>query len=70
MAVVTITVSPMLHENQERIRVDIPYDPMMIQKIRTVSGAAPLRYSVFGVRYSTLKFKKNVVLVFELSFFV
>ena len=29
----------MLHENQERIRVDIPYEPAMIQKIRTVSGA-------------------------------
>jgi site-specific recombinase XerD len=39
MAVITITVSPMLHENQERIRVDIPYDPAMIQKIRTGSGA-------------------------------
>lgn len=39
MAVITITVSPMLHENQERIRVDIPYDPVMIQKIRSVSGA-------------------------------
>ncbi len=39
MAVITITVSPMLHENQERIRVDIPYAPAMIQKIRTVSGA-------------------------------
>ncbi|MCK6695364.1 MAG: hypothetical protein L6Q97_25095 [Thermoanaerobaculia bacterium] len=34
-----ITVSPMLHENQERIRVNLPYDPALIQKIRTVSGA-------------------------------
>lgn len=35
----TVTVSPMLHENQERIRVNLPYDPALIQKIRTVSGA-------------------------------
>lgn len=39
MPVNTITASPMLHENQERIRVDIPYDTVLIQKIRTVNGA-------------------------------
>lgn len=39
MAAITITASPMLHENQERIRVDIPYNPAMIQKIKTISGA-------------------------------
>lgn len=38
-AVLSITVSPMLHENRERIREDIPYDPVMIQKITTASGA-------------------------------
>ena len=63
MAVITITVSPMLHENQERIRVDIPYDPVMIQKIRTVSGA---RWSavhrcltVKGYSWRTVKAYKN-----------
>ena len=29
----------MLYENQQRIRVNLPYDPALIQKIRTVSGA-------------------------------
>jgi len=49
MAVITITVSPMLHENQERIRVDIPYDPAMIQKCLTLK-----RYS-----WRTVKAYKN-----------
>lgn len=39
MPVNTITASPMLHENQVRIRVDIPYDTVLIQKVRTVDRA-------------------------------
>ena len=39
MADQTVTVSPMLYQDQERIRVNFPYDPPLIQKIRTVSGA-------------------------------
>ncbi len=39
MSVNAITASPMLHENQERIRVNIPYDTVLIQRIRTVDGA-------------------------------
>ncbi len=34
-----ITVSPMLHQDEPRIRVDLPYDPALIQKIRSVPGA-------------------------------
>lgn len=34
-----INISLMLLENEERIRVNLPYDPALIQKIRTVSGA-------------------------------
>ena len=29
----------MLHQNEPRIRVDLPYDPALIQKIRTVPCA-------------------------------
>ncbi|MCK6693503.1 MAG: hypothetical protein L6Q97_15565 [Thermoanaerobaculia bacterium] len=48
MAAEIITVSPMLYENQQRIRVDIPYDPGLIQKIRTISGARQIRGSRDG----------------------
>lgn len=34
-----INISPLLLENEERIRVSLPYDSALIQKIRTVSGA-------------------------------
>ncbi|MBL7775181.1 MAG: phage integrase N-terminal SAM-like domain-containing protein, partial [Saprospiraceae bacterium] len=39
MSVNATTASPMLLENQTRIRVDFPYDPALVQQIRTVSGA-------------------------------
>ncbi|MBK6932418.1 MAG: site-specific integrase [Saprospirales bacterium] len=34
-----ITASPMVYQDETRIRVDMPYDPALIQQIRTVSGA-------------------------------
>ena len=40
-----MTVSPMLHQDQERILVNVPYDPTLIQKIRTVSGAEDVGFS-------------------------
>ncbi len=39
MSLNATTASPMLLKNQNRLRVDFPYDPALVQKIRTVSGA-------------------------------
>ncbi len=39
MSGTVVTVSPMLLQNESRIRVNLPYDQALIQKIRSVPGA-------------------------------